>query len=189
MIFRVSDIKQYMYCPRVIYFNYVMPVDKKTSYKMEEGKLEHLKLEKLENRRKLRRYRIDEGERCFRTFLKSERLGLQGILDLHLITPDGYYPVEFKNSLRHGSLNHKYQLTSYGMLLEEHYQRPVRCGFLYLIPRQEIYPVELTTMTRSFVRHLVDKIRIMIEHEIFPAPPNQRGRCTDCEYSNFCADV
>lgn len=189
MILKVSDIKQYMYCPRVIFFTYVMPVEKKVTYKMEEGKKEHLRLDKLENRRKLKRYNLEEGERRFHTFLRSERLGLQGILDLHIVSPSGYFPVEYKNSLRAGGLNHKYQLTAYGILLEEHYRKPVRCGLIYLIPRQEIYTIAFTTMTRAFVRRIIKKIEEIITSEILPPPPTQRGLCTDCEYRNFCGDV
>lgn len=188
MMFKVSDVKQYMYCPRIIYFTYVMPVDKKVTYKMKEGKLEHLHLEKLETRRNLRRYKLEEGERRFHTFLCSERLGLQGILDLHIASSGDNYPVELKNSLRTGVLNHKYQLTAYGMLLEEHYQRTVRCGFIYLIPQQSIYPVPITTMTRSYLRRLVEKIQNIVITEAFPPPLSKRARCTDCEYRNYCAD-
>lgn len=188
MMFKVSDVKQFMYCPRIIYFTYVMPVDKKVTYKMEEGKLEHLRLEKLETRRKLKRYKIEEGERRFHTFLSSERLGLQGVLDLHIVALSDYYPVELKNSLRTGVLNHKYQLIAYGMLLEEHYQRTVHCGFIYLIPRQEICPVPITTMTRSYLRRLVEKIQNIVITEAFPPAPSRRTRCNDCEYRNYCAD-
>lgn len=39
MMLRVSDLKQFIYCPRIVYYNYVMPVEKKTTYKMEHGKV------------------------------------------------------------------------------------------------------------------------------------------------------
>jgi CRISPR-associated exonuclease Cas4 len=189
VILRVSDIKQYMYCPRVVYFTYVMPVEKKLTYKMEEGKLQHLRLEELEMRRRLKRYRLEQGERRFRTYLRSERLGLEGILDLHIVTPAGCYPVEFKHTLQRSALNHKYQLTAYAMLLEEHYRRPVRYGFLYLMPREEIRDLEITPVMRSFTRRLCEKIRDIVRREYFPPPPGNRGRCVDCEYRNFCADL
>ena len=138
---RVSDIKQYMYCPRVVYFTYVMPVEKKLTYKMEEGKLQHLRLEELETRRRLKRYRLEEGERRFRTYLRSERLGLEGVLDLHIVTPAGCYPVEFKHTLQRSALNHKYQLTAYALLAEEHYGRPARRAFVYWIVARRAQPV------------------------------------------------
>jgi len=31
---KVSDLKQYYYCPRVVYYQYVMPVDKAVIYKV-----------------------------------------------------------------------------------------------------------------------------------------------------------
>lgn len=68
MLLRVTDLKQYLYCPRIIYFTYVLPVEKKISAKMQEGTLEHIKTARLEHRRKLHAYRLDEGKRYFHTF-------------------------------------------------------------------------------------------------------------------------
>ena len=35
---RVNDIKQYAYCPRVVFYQYCMPVNKQSTWKMEQGK-------------------------------------------------------------------------------------------------------------------------------------------------------
>ncbi len=37
---RVNDIKQYFYCPRVVFYQYSMPVEKKNTRKMELGRAE-----------------------------------------------------------------------------------------------------------------------------------------------------
>lgn len=189
MILKVSDVKQYFYCPRVLYFTYVMPVRKKVTRKMEYGKEEHVELERLEKRRKLCSYNLSAGERRFRTNLYSERLRLEGVLDMHIVTESGCFPVEFKNTTRKPSLNHKYQLVSYAMLLEDQYNKTVRHGYLYLIPGKRVYTVEITPNARSFVKRTLDKIRTMVARESFPPAPRRRGRCFDCEYANYCADV
>lgn len=189
-LLRVSDLKQYFYCPRIIYFTYVLPVDKKVTAKMEEGALAHLETVRLEHRRGLRAYRLDEGQRYFHTFLASERLGLQGVLDMHLVTPAGCFPVEFKNTGHHRlAVNHKYQLTAYALLLEDYCGRPVRGGFVYFIPRKTACYVEVTPRMRLFVKEKIGKIRTLIANQIFPEAPRRRGRCVDCEYKNFCGDV
>lgn len=189
MIFRVGDIKQYFYCPRIVYYTYVVLVDRKTTSKMAYGKEEHLEFERLERRRKLTAYGLDKGERRFRTRLYSERLGLEGTLDLHLVTPAGYFPVEVKNSAAPPGLNHKYQLVSYAMLLEDAYNKPVRTGFLYFLPGRRVYPVDITSNARLFVRRVIARLRHMVERELFPPPPARTGRCRDCEYRNYCGDV
>ena len=79
---RVSDLKQYIYCPRILYFYYVLPVPRKVTRKMEYGRLEHVEIERLEKRRGLKAYGILEGERHFHVALASTLLGLHGVLDL-----------------------------------------------------------------------------------------------------------
>ncbi|MBZ4653891.1 MAG: CRISPR-associated protein Cas4 [Bacillota bacterium] len=186
---RVTDVKQYIYCPRIIYFTYVCPVEKKITRKMEYGKEEHLELDRLEKRRTFKRYSLSEGERRFHQYLRSERLGLEGKLDMHIISEGEYFPVEFKHTRKGPSLNHKYQLVSYAMLLEDYYNKPVRYGFLYLIPEKRPYPIEITPNARIFVKELLEKIREIILKERIPRPNQHKGRCTDCEYRNYCGDV
>ncbi len=185
---KVSDIKQFLYCPRILYFSYVCPVAKKTSHKMNYGKEEHFELERLEKRRTFRRYRLESGERKFHTRLYSPRLRLEGMLDMHIVTDGETIPVEFKYSSHQPALNHKYQLVAYAMLLEDNYQKPVRRGFLYLIPGNRIYSIEITPSAREFVKESLRKIRQMIATETFPRPPYSKGKCKDCEYRNYCRD-
>jgi len=79
---RVNDIKQYAYCPRVVFYQYCMPVEKKATWKMEQGKVAEAEIDKLEKRRKLREYRLADGERRFHVWLTSGRIGLSGKIDL-----------------------------------------------------------------------------------------------------------
>lgn len=186
---RVSDIKQFMYCPRVVYFSYVLPVEKKVTRKMEHGKEEHFELEQLEKRRRLVEYGLEEGERRFHVRLHSERLGLTGVLDLLLVTPKGYFPVEFKYSTREPGLNHKYQLVAYALLVEEEFGVHVRAGFVYSSPGwRRIQVVEITPNARLHLKRLMGAIRRMIREERIPMAARSRSRCWDCEYRRFCSE-
>src|SRR5579885_3401204 len=93
---RVNDLKQYEYCPRIVFYNTVMPVDRKVTVKMERGEEEELRLDALEKRRNLRRYQLGSGQRHFHVWLDSPLLGLSGKLDLLIESPKGYFPVDFK---------------------------------------------------------------------------------------------
>ena len=75
---RVSDLKQYIYCPRILYFYYVLPVPRRVTRKMEYGKMEHIEIQQLEKRRGLKPYGIMEGKRSFQISLSSTRLGMHG---------------------------------------------------------------------------------------------------------------
>jgi len=187
---RVSDLKQYIYCPRIIYFYYVLPIPRRVTKKMEYGRLEHVEIKQLEKRRKLKAYGILEGTRDFQVFLQSSRLGLHGLLDMSITTVTGeIYPVEFKHSISKKGLHQKYQLAAYAMLLEEKYRKPVRYGFLYLIPSKTVVSLEITVSMREHVKKSLSAIRNVIAGEKIPGYIRSKQRCTDCEFKNYCADL
>ncbi len=184
----VTDLKQYAYCPRILFLTYNMPVPRPLTPKMEFGKDGHYELDRLERRRKLVRYGLDEGERVFHTSLTSHKLGVEGKLDLHIETERECAPVEFKHS-NDVHFNHKVQLGCYGMMLEETTGKPVRWGFIYLIPHNDVVPVQMTSELREYVHRTVDAIRIGITKGVWPRPTTFRHRCRECEYRRYCRDV
>src|SRR5438093_11072144 len=93
---RVNDIKQYAYCPRIVFYQYTMPVEKKPTWKMEQGKIEEAEIDRLEKRRKLSGYRLMEGEKRFHFRLSSARLRLTSKLDLLINSPEELFPMDFK---------------------------------------------------------------------------------------------
>ena len=119
MNIRVSDIKQYFYCPRVVYHTYYTPVTRPTTHPMQIGAVQHEVLSVLERRRTLSRYGLDAGSRKLHIALHAESLGLSGVLDLLIQTEDGAFPVEFKSTTQRLNLNAKYQLTAYALMVEE----------------------------------------------------------------------
>lgn len=190
MIFlKVNDLKQYVYCPRIVFYQYSMPVEKKATWKMEQGKIEEDRIDQLEKRRQLRAYRLNEGYRKFHVWITSERLGLSGKLDLLIDSPAGLFPVDFKFTTGRSFRNHVFQLCGYALLLEDRYQREVTKGFIYLIPQNTAEVIDLTTELKAEAKQTLATIRSMIEEEKMPPSTLARNRCTDCEYRNYCADV
>lgn len=51
--FRVIDLKQYAWCPRVVYYQIVLPAVRPTTYKMAHGIESHRRAEGNERRRGL----------------------------------------------------------------------------------------------------------------------------------------
>lgn len=186
---RVNDIKQYAYCPRVVFYQYCMPVEKKTTWKMEQGKIAEERIDQLEKRRKLREYRLEEGSRKFHVWMSSKRLGLSGKLDLLIDSPEGLFPVDFKMTTGRPHKNHLFQLCGYALLLEDQYGREVSKGFVYLIPHDDAVVFDLTEAVKSETERMIDEMRRMIEEEKMPPPTPVRNRCADCEYRNFCGDI
>jgi CRISPR-associated exonuclease Cas4 len=186
---RVNDLKQYAYCPRIVFYQYTMPVQRKATFKMARGKAVESRVEQLERRRKLREYGLAEGERRFQVWLASPRLGLSGRLDLMIITPDGVFPVDFKDTRERVHRNHHVQLCAYALLVEDTLQRPVHTGFIYRVPHADLVPVAITAALRAETMEMMEDIRRMIHSERMLPPTSVRARCTDCEYRNYCGDI
>ncbi|MBW2130802.1 MAG: CRISPR-associated protein Cas4 [Deltaproteobacteria bacterium] len=186
---KVSDLRQYNYCKRVVYYQYVMPVEKAITYKMEKGKAAQEEIEELEHRRKLRAYGLKDGTRRFNWWVNSPALGLSGKLDLAIETREAIYPVEFKFTKGRPQKNHVFQLGGYALILKDITGLPVERGFIYLIPRKDVHIFELTEKIKEECMKTLDNIREMIYLEIFPEPPSSRAKCVDCEYQNYCRDV
>lgn len=189
LMLRVNDLKQMEYCPRVVFYQYVMPVERKATFKMEHGKSAEARIDDLERRRTVRRYRLPDGERHFHVWLSSKELGLSGKLDLLIESTTGWYPVDFKETGGPARANHQAQLCGYALLVEEAYQTRVETGFLYLIPGNRIEPVDLTVSLKTETLTRLEEIRDMIQRQRLPDPTPVRARCTDCEYRNYCGDV
>ncbi|MBI5048822.1 MAG: CRISPR-associated protein Cas4 [Deltaproteobacteria bacterium] len=186
---RVSDIKQFVYCQRVVFYNYVMPVDKKTTFKMEYGKIAEDKIDRLENRRKLKEYGLSSGTREFHKQLYSEKYGLSGKVDLLIKTDAAYYPVDFKYTTSQPHKNHLYQLLGYAIILEDIYDYVIRKGFVYLIPEEDAVVFDLSDDLKDETKNLLSEIRKMIHYQQIPPPVKSQAKCLDCEYRNFCGDV
>ena len=186
----VTDVRQYVYCPRVVYYTYCQPLrkDRKGTYKMQAGEESHEDTEKKEARRSLRAYGLDEGERHFAVHLHSDHLGLTSLLDMVITTRTEVIPVEYKHSTGSVGLHHKYQLAAYALLAQEKWDRPVRRGFFYFIPPKRAEEMIITGNRRHFVRRTLWEIRRMIDSEEKPAPTRHSGRCTDCEFRRYCDD-
>jgi len=186
---KVSDLKQYAYCPRVVYYQYLMPVEKKTTFKMDYGKIEEARIDKLENRRKLKKYGLSEGKRFFHENINSSLLGLSGKLDLLIQTEEQYFPVDFKFTQGRPHKNHVYQLSGYALILDDLYKTEVKKGFVYLIPQEDAIAFDLNYFLKSATLKMLDEIRNMIIMEKVPSVVANRNKCFDCEYRNFCGDV
>ena len=188
---QVTDLKQYVYCPRVIYFTYVMPVNKKTTFKMEYGREQHVSERKKEDRRGFKSYDLIEGKRYFDYPVISEKLGLSGKLDLLIETEEASqpaYPVEMKYTYKGIRANIKYQLGAYALLLEEKYQAPINEGFIYIIPTKKAHRIIITSEMKEYAQKAVSAIHNIIEKEHFPEPRSKR-RCHDCEFRKYCNDL
>lgn len=188
--FSVIDLKQYVYCPRVSYYQTILPSIRPLTYKMEAGALAHIQAEGREKRRSLQTYGLQTGDRAFNVRLRSPELHLSGIIDMLIETPTELIPVDYKQTKKVES-NIKLQLMAYGRLLQTVYPvaKPVTRGFIYLIPSRQAVEVRFTKPLQNKLTHALDELVQIVQQQKIPAPTKQHGRCLDCEFRRFCNDT
>lgn len=191
----VTDLKQWRYCARIVWYRYCLPEVRPVTDLMTQGVMHHRDEAGREDRRSLRSYGITTGERHFDLRLRSERLGLRGQLDLAIATPDRRTPgaeavvVDYKDSEQQPGAHFKLQLTAYALMLEEAWGLPVRAGWIYLIPLRRAERIPLTPSLRHKVIETVAQIQAAINGELMPEAPASRRICVSCEFRRFCNDV
>lgn len=194
LLFEVTDLKQWVYCPRVLFYRYCAPELRPLTDLMRAGIRSHADETGREERRSLRSYGLEAGERAFDIGLRSAALGLRGRLDLAIAVPSRSQAteaivVEYKDSERPAGPHFKLQLAAYALLLEATWSIPVRRGFFYSIPLRQADPLAITPRLRAQVGQAVTAMQAMVHGERMPGAPTSRRPCIACEFRRFCNDV
>jgi CRISPR-associated exonuclease Cas4 len=193
--FDVTDIKQYACCPRLVYYRYCIPDVRPLTYMMEVGTQGHQQEDERENRRSLKHYGVEQGERLFHHQLASDSLALKGKIDLVIIVPALDAPekeaivVDYKYSEQKAGSHFKLQLAAYALLLEETLHIPVRRGFLYSIPLRKAEEIIIIPTLRKKVREITQEMKHILHGEQMPPATKAQQRCPTCEFRRFCNDT
>jgi CRISPR-associated exonuclease Cas4 len=189
---RVTDLKQYVYCPRILYYHTCLPRVRPTTYKMEASVEAHVAAAGRERRRSLQAYGLASGERHFAVSLVSERLGMRGEVDMVIETKSAgkqeLIPVDYKLAAKAGE-HFRLQLTAYAVMLEDGWGLPVKRGFFYFIPLRRAQQVCITARERTALDGALAVMGSMLTGEEMPPPTGHRARCVACEFRRFCNDV
>ncbi len=187
---RVSDLKQWAYCPRVFYYQTCLPDVRPTTYKMYAGAEAGRSEIGREERRSLRVYGIAAGDREFDVPVRSARWGLRGEVDMVITVAETreVIPVDYKLTRIAGE-HFQLQVAVYGMLLEEMRGIEVARGFLYEIPLRRAEEVRIEKRLRVKALRAVEEMRRIAEREEMPLPTRNRHKCVTCEFRRFCNDV
>lgn len=190
----VTDIKHYVYCPRIVYFEKVLHAKPVLGSQQEESREEHMEYVKKELRRKDAIHYSPEfidAEKLLFTSLSSDRLKLRGIIDCIIKTAEGeYLPVDYKNMESNKGkiwMDHKYQLTAYALLVEESYETVVRRGFITYMPEELTIALKIPPTIKIHVRRILSHINEIITREELPLRRISGRRCTGgCGYKQVC---
>lgn len=184
----ITDLKQYIYCPRIFYYHACLPDVRPVTIKMERGIDAHEAEQKRAARRTLHQYHVVEGTRHFDVPVQSEQLGLSGQVDEVVKADSGLFPVDYKLA-KHSGYHFKIQLTAYALILEEMTGDVIHQGYIYLMRAHKMETVRFNEKLRQTVKQAVEQMRHIAQNEHIPSPTTYHQRCVDCEFRRFCNDV
>ncbi|MGF3522628.1 MAG: CRISPR-associated protein Cas4 [Candidatus Bathyarchaeia archaeon] len=190
----VTDVKHYVYCPRLIYFDRVLHATPIFGSQQEEGKESHEDYVAKEFRRKDAIYYSPEfsgAEKMLFTPLSSSKLGLQGNVDCIIKTSKNeFIPVEYKNMQSDKGrvcMDHKYQLVAYALLIEDNFDTVVKRGFVNYIPEELILQFEITPTMKTHVKRMIGHIKRIIQTEELPPVHVAKYKCQGgCGHKQTC---
>ncbi len=183
----VNLIRQWCYCPRVVYYMELTDISVHRPIWVKQGEDFHMLEEKLWKRRNLSRFKLVSGKTHHNLVMRNDTLGLHGIVDMVVETEDAVYAVEFKLSVSNKKRGDILQLVAYAMLLEHHFSKPSRIGFL-VGKGTVLHTLDINSERRKAVLAMADQIRQMLQLGAKPESSATVVQCCACEYVNHCND-
>lgn len=183
-----SEIIQYLYCPRFIYFEKVLgiPQYEEKSYKAMKGR--HIHENKSKMNREYLRKKLGVTDKYQEQYLTNSKL--RGKVDEVLLLDDGSAaPLDYKFAQYKDKVfnTYKTQLACYAWLIEDNFNRPVNRGFLvYTRSKSKVITVELEESFKKDVKQKAEAIIHIIENNRFPRATRYKKRCIECTYRNIC---
>jgi len=185
-----TELLEFYFCPRFIYFMNVLkiPQYEERRYKVQKGREVHQ--ERQEHNKDYLWKKVGAVARESNVFLISEKYHLRGVVDEVVTLADGSLaPIDYKYAVypQFTYRSHKTQILSYCLLLEDVYQKPVKCGFIFYIrDGNRQVKVDYTEKTKQKIISDVDALLEIIQNEKIPERSGNRNQCIDCTYKNIC---
>lgn len=183
-----SEIIQYLYCPRFIYFEKVLgiPQFEEKSYKAMRGRRIHEKKTQI-NKDYLRKS-LGVTDKLQEQYLTNNLL--RGKVDEVLtLGDDTMAPLDYKFAQYKDKVfnTYKTQLACYACLIEDNFGKKVNRGFLvYTRSKSKLVEVPISEHEKEEVKECALAIGEIICENRFPKATKYKKRCVDCTYRNIC---
>lgn len=184
----VGDLKQFVYCPRIPYFNRFLNLKTSPTFLMEQGSAQEQEFDRKQKRHRPFRFGLREVSRHVHVNLVSDNYKLAGTADLVIEGQDEIVVIDCKGGEKRLSENHWIQVGAYALLAEEYYKKPCHKGFLYYAEGRQWTKVLIDERLKQKVTGLLGQMGKVIKEGIFPLPTGQVEKCRSCEFLNFCGD-
>jgi len=184
----VNLIRQYHFCPRIVYFNLLTNIKPVFPRHTDLGKEYHKLQYQLTKNRKFTKLHINYKEILLEKYLEDELLHINGIVDLAFICDDEVIPVEFKFIEKKPSYAYILQVVGYGLLLERKFGLPFKRGFIVYSNNIKFHQITFNEKLKEDFLTTVKEIEKIEELGILPYSSADEKKCSQCEYLNYCDD-
>lgn len=184
----VHLIRQYLFCPRVVYFLEVLNIPKQTPIWVSEGEEFHKSISRLLKRRTLTKFDVDAALYENSVALSHADFRFYGVCDGLIFTTSSIIPIEMKLHGDKPSYSQKMQLVAYGMLAEKIHGKKFDLGFVLFEKKSKNIPLKITEDDKLNLLKIVDEIVLLIEEGLLPNSSADEKKCLQCEFENYCND-
>lgn len=186
----ISDVIEYLFCPRFTYFMHCLGIPQREGrlIKVQKGRAIHKSKEKTNVGYLRKRYGVTD--KLTGIYLCSKKHRIRGVMDEVLFLDDGSAaPLDYKFAKYHNRVfkTHKYQSALYGLMIAEHFNRPVYRGYLcYTRSGNKIVEIPFNEKLFQQAENIIQNIFHIIQREQFPETTGNKKRCIDCCYKRIC---
>ena len=183
-----THIIEYLYCPRYIYYQYVLaiPQHEENYFKAMKGRNIH-KLKLVRNADYLRKS-IGVVDKKLNVYLSFNNL--RGIVDEVLFLNDNTAaPLDYKFAVYKEKVFKTYvtQLRAYAYLIKNNFNVDVKKGFIvYIRSKNKLITVPTDDAVFDKIKVYIDEILEIINNNFFPKATKYKSKCTSCTYRNIC---
>lgn len=184
------DIRDYLYCPHILYLKRVRGIEEPETELMRRGKeLYDLHRSRSKRRKTLLGLRkIVPDEIWFNIELFSRKYRVFGVADAIYRVGTKYGVLEIKYSEYRGkvSLDHLYQAISYAMMYEENFGKHIYWITLYYTENDRLISRRFTKLHRDHWCDIVRRIWNIIDQGCPPRSNPDIRKCNVCFYRKIC---
>jgi len=156
--------------------------------KVQKGRSLHKHKEKINIGYLRKRYGVTD--KIIGVYLCSKKHRIRGIVDEVLFVEDGSAaPLDYKFAKYHKRVfkTHRYQSVLYGLMIAEHFNRPVYRGYLcYTRSGNKIVEIPFNEKLFQQAEDIINNIFHIIQREEFPEATGNKRSCIDCCYKRIC---
>jgi CRISPR-associated exonuclease Cas4 len=183
----ISYLRQFIFCPRIPWFKYVMVFEPPEQQWVAHGKEWHT----LQNSLAKRRIAHDLQppiEHRQNVYVRSQKLLLHGFVDEVVFGANGCTVIEYKVDWAKPQLGQRLQLLAYVEAVEESYMLPVVNAILLKGSAKKQYKIAIDQAARDLLKHKLTELRQVLSSHRIPFSSASEDKCTQCEYLRYCND-